>query len=57
LPNGWSPIFLVLPKLDRCQVDLPNCLSCSKACLLNKELSIGKGPTPITSCVGNNTGV
>jgi hypothetical protein len=30
LPNCWRPIFLVLPKLDRCQIDLPNCWSCSK---------------------------
>jgi hypothetical protein len=30
LPNCWRPIFLVFPKLDRCQVDLPNCWSCSK---------------------------
>jgi hypothetical protein len=29
LPNCWRPIFLVLPKLDGCQVDLPNCWSCS----------------------------
>jgi hypothetical protein len=29
LPNCWGAIFLVLPKLDGCQVDLPNCLSCS----------------------------
>jgi hypothetical protein len=24
LPNCWKPFFLVLPKLDECQVDLPN---------------------------------
>jgi hypothetical protein len=24
LPNCWRPIFLVLPKLNGCQVDLPN---------------------------------
>jgi hypothetical protein len=29
LPNCWRPIFLVLPKLYRCQVGLPNCWSCS----------------------------
>jgi hypothetical protein len=29
LPNCWRVIFLVLPKLDGCQVDLPNCWSCS----------------------------
>jgi hypothetical protein len=29
LTNCWRPIFLVLPKLDGCQVDLPNCWSCS----------------------------
>jgi hypothetical protein len=29
LPNCWRPIFLVLPKLDGCQVDLSNCWSCS----------------------------
>jgi hypothetical protein len=30
LPNCWRPFFLVLPKLDGCQVDLPNYWSCSK---------------------------
>jgi hypothetical protein len=25
LPNCWRLIFLVLPKLDGCQFDLPNC--------------------------------
>jgi hypothetical protein len=30
LPNCWRPIFLVLLKLHGCQVDLPNCWSCSK---------------------------
>jgi hypothetical protein len=25
LPNYWRAIFLVLPKLYGCQVDLPNC--------------------------------
>jgi hypothetical protein len=30
LQNCWRPIFLVLPKLDGCQVSLPNCWSCSK---------------------------
>jgi hypothetical protein len=30
LPNCWRPIFLVLPKLDGCQIDLPNYWSCSK---------------------------
>jgi hypothetical protein len=29
LPNCWRSIFLILPKLDGCQVDLTNCLSCS----------------------------
>jgi hypothetical protein len=29
-PDPVSAIFLVLPKLDGCQVDLPNCWSCSK---------------------------
>jgi hypothetical protein len=29
LPNYWRPIFLVLPKLDGCQVGLSNCWSCS----------------------------
>jgi hypothetical protein len=29
LPNCWSPIFFFLPKLDGCQVGLPNCWSCS----------------------------
>jgi hypothetical protein len=28
-PNCWRPIFLVLSKLDGCQVDLPNYWSCS----------------------------
>jgi hypothetical protein len=28
LPNYWRVIFLVLPKLDGCQIDLPNCWSC-----------------------------
>jgi hypothetical protein len=30
LPNCWSPIFLILPKLDRWQVEMPNCWSCSE---------------------------
>jgi hypothetical protein len=30
LSNCWRPIFLVLPKLDGCQVDLPNGWSCSQ---------------------------
>jgi hypothetical protein len=29
LPNCWRLIFLVLPKLDECQIDLTNCWSCS----------------------------
>jgi hypothetical protein len=29
LPNCWSLFFLVLPKLDGCQVCIPNCWSCS----------------------------
>jgi hypothetical protein len=29
LPNCWRPFFLVLPKLDGFQIDLPNCWSCS----------------------------
>jgi hypothetical protein len=29
LPNCWRPIFLILPKLNGCQVDLPNYWSCS----------------------------
>jgi hypothetical protein len=38
LPNCWRPIFLVLPKLYRCQVGLPNCWSCSN----DQSKSIGQ---------------
>jgi hypothetical protein len=30
LPNCWRPIFLILPKLDGCQVGFPNSWSCSE---------------------------
>jgi hypothetical protein len=30
LSNYWRSIFLVLPKLDGCQVSLPNCQRCSE---------------------------
>jgi hypothetical protein len=36
LPNCWRPIFLVLLKLYRCQVGLPNCWSCSYYSFLHK---------------------
>jgi hypothetical protein len=37
LPNYWRSIFLVLPKLYGCQVDLPNCWSCSKDPLKDRK--------------------
>ena len=30
LPNCWSPFFLVFPKLDGCQVEIPNSWRCPK---------------------------
>jgi hypothetical protein len=61
LPNCWKLFFLVLPKLDGCQADLPNYWSCSTVSIISYLVSNGwrggmNRPTCFSSVVYYTTG-